>query len=168
MTFLLKLLSTQMEFCINLLLKWKHKNIYRLTLISIISFSDNFSWESFYNLKRRFPLSITPLSEHPTLKIQVKDLKYDAHQSSWGDWDAGRTEFGIYISLMKIIHYIFYSVLHGHEQLTALETTKRKELHRHILTGCPWNHFGCQSLKERFFRDTLYLTGYCRVKIKEG
>ena len=26
----------------------------------------------------------------------------------------------------------------------------------HILTGCPWNHFGCQSLKERFFRDTLY------------
>ena len=20
----------------------------------------------------------------------------------------------------------------------------------HILTGCPWNHFGCQSLKERF------------------
>ena len=102
MTFLLKLLSTQMEFCINLLLKWKHKNIYRLTLISIISFSDNFSWESFYNLKRRFPLSITPLSEHPTLKIQVKDLKHDAHQSSWGDWDAGRTEFGIYISLMKI------------------------------------------------------------------
>ena len=111
MTFLLKLLSTQMEFCINLLLKWKHKNIYRLTLISIISFSDNFSWESFYNLKRRFPLSITPLSEHPTLKIQVKDLKHDAHQSSWGDWDAGRTEFGIYISLMKIIHYTFYSAL---------------------------------------------------------
>ena len=27
----------------------------------------------------------------------------------------------------------------------------------HILTGCPWNHFGCQSLKERFFRDTLYV-----------
>ena len=44
----------------------------------------------------------------------------------------------------------------GHEQLTAWETTKRKDLHRHILTGCPWNHFfGCQSLKERFFRDTL-------------
>ena len=53
---------------------------------------------------------------------------------------------------------VFYSVWHGHEQLTALETTKRKELHRHILTGCPWNHFGCQSLKERFFRDTLYLS----------
>ena len=52
---------------------------------------------------------------------------------------------------------VFYSVWHGHEQLTALETTKRKELHRHILTGCPWNHFGCQSLKERFFRDTLYI-----------
>ena len=47
----------------------------------------------------------------------------------------------------------------GHEQLTALETTKRKDLHRHILTGCPWNHFfGCQSLKERFFRDTLYIS----------
>ena len=51
---------------------------------------------------------------------------------------------------------VFYNIWHGHEQLTALETTKRKELHRHILTGCPWNHFGCQSLKERFFRDTLY------------
>ena len=24
----------------------------------------------------------------------------------------------------------------------------------HILTGCPWNHFGCQSLKERFFLQT--------------
>ena len=105
MTFLLKLLSTQMEFCINLLLKWKHKNIYRLTLISIISFSDNFSWESFYNLKRRFPLSITPLSEHPTLKIQVKDSKHDAHQSSWGDWDAGRTEFGIFV-IIFLNHFV--------------------------------------------------------------
>ena len=40
----------------------------------------------------------------------------------------------------------------GHEQLTAaLETTKRKNLHWHILTGCPWNHlFGANLLKSVF------------------